>query len=450
MRLTHLRRFGAHRLAIATAAMAVVSLGVSAQPARGQVVAGVTPVAQAARPYRGLFGAGSGANRGGHLLALTASIYEEYGTNQSSDLPSSDLVLREGWFLGVHGQLAYEKTGQYSRVDLRGEGAFRYVRDVKQSTDPRFRAEVAVDARTGSRKTNLLRVGASADYEPYYILSIFPTEVLPTGDTAIVPTNRDDLLFKRSRYLYSQTFSYEQQTSRRSYLEFYDDWRTTRAQATTTGLDVNSLRAGLRYGYRLSPSASMRLGYTYKLGHYGLDAAQRFQAHDLDVSFDYRKPLSRSRATSFGFGVGSSRISREGQPLWTVVGNANLSHDMGKGWFVRADYTRDAQLVEGFADPFFVNTVTGSVGGFLGHRVEVLASSGYSRGPVGFAADRYTSRQSSARVRLALAKVLAIDAEGLLLQYGFGAGVPVPGTVPANLDRWAVRCNLAWWLPLSR
>jgi len=333
---------------------------------------------------------------------------------------------------------------------VRGIGAFRYVHDLGETTLPRFRAEMAIDARTGARKQNRLRFDGAVNYEPYYMLSVFPTDVQPAGDTAIVPTNRDDLLFTRTRYIYEQRLSYRQQTSRRSYLEFFEDGRTTQAQTPTSGFDVNGLRAGARYGYQLSPHASMRFGYAYKIGNYGLDAAQRFESHDVDVSFDYVKPLSRSRATSFGFGVGPSRVSRESGPWWTVIANANLSHEFGRGWFIRADYTRNVRLVEGFADPFFVNTATGSIGGFLGRRVEVLAMSAYSRGPVGYGLDRYTSRESSARMRLALAKALAIDAEGLLIQYGFSDGVPVPGTVPANLDRWAVRCNIAWWLPLSR
>jgi hypothetical protein len=450
MSRTHPRSIGASRFAIAMAAMAVALLGVSAQPALGQIITGVAPVTQAARPYRGLFGAGTGAAPGRHLFALTASVYEEYGNNQSGNIPTSDLVLRDGWFLGVRAQLAFEKAGQHSRIGLRGEGAFRYLRDLRETTSPRFRAELSVDGRTGARKQNLLRFTGSADYEPYYILSIFPTAVLPTGDTAILPTNRDDLLFTQTRYIYGQTFSYEQQLSRRSYLAFFEDWRTTQAQRPTTGLDVNGLRAGARYGYRMSPHASLRFGYAYRLGNYGLGAAQRFEAHDVDVSFDYRKPLSNTRNTSFGFGAGSSRISRDTEPVWTVVGNANLRHEFGRGWFIRADFTRNAQLVEGFREPFFVNTVTGSLGGFLSHRVEVLASSGYSRGPVGFGSGRYDSRQSSARLRWALARHFAVDAEGLLVQYGFGTQVMVPGTVPASLDRWAVRCNLAWWLPLSR
>ena len=410
----------------------------------------MTPVAQAERPYRGLFGAGTGAAAGRHLFALTASIYEEYGTNQGGEIPGSAVVLNDGWFLGVRGQLAFEKAGQYSRVGVRGEGAFRYLRDLGQTTSPRFRAELSVDSRTGARKQNPLRLTGTVDYEPYYILSIFPTEVLPAGGTAIVPTDRDDLLFERARYIYGQAFTYEHQVSRRSYLAFFEEWRTTQAEAPVTGFDVNSLRAGARYGYRVTPHASVRFGYAYKLGNYGLDAARRFESHDVDILVDYRKPLTRSRNTTVGFGAGSSRISREPEPAWTIVGNANLRHEFGKGWFIQADYARNAQLVEGFADPFFVNTVTGSVGGFLGHRVEVLASSGYSMGLVGFGSDDYRSVQGSARLRWALARYLALDAEGLLVNYQFDSVVPVPGTAPAKLDRWAVRCNIALWLPLSR
>lgn len=445
------RPFGVHRLAFAmAAALATVLLPVCAA---GQTAPRVTPVAQADRPYRGLFGAGTGAVPGGHLLALSATVYEEYGTNaQGGDLPVTDgsVVLREGWFLGVRGQLGFEKAGRYSRIALRGEGAFRYVREVNETTSPRYRAEVAIDTRSGARKQNIFHFTGAAEFEPYYILSIFPVTVAETGDTAIVPTNRDDLLFKRTRHIYTQGFSYEQQLSSRSYLTVYEDWRKTQAQSAEAAFDVDDVRVGARYGYRLSPAASFRLGYGYRIGNYGLNAAQRFEAHDIDLSIDYRKALSRSKATTFGFGAGTSRISRDPEPLWTVVGSANLRHEFGRGWFVQADYRRDAQLVEGFADPFFVNTITGSLGGFLGHRVEVLAASGYSKGPVGFGANRYNSRQSSARLRWGLAKYVAIDAEGLMVNYDLGDAVTVPGTVPAVLDRWAVRCNVAVWLPLSR
>jgi len=439
------------------AAFAVVLLGATLhaqQPlpqfGQGQAITSATPVLQPARPYRGLFGGGTEASPGGHLLALTTWVYQEYGTNQNAQVPGADAVLAEGWYLGVRGQLGFEKAGRYSRVAVRAEGAFRYLREQRLTTSPRFLAELAVDARTGARKTNRLRLTGSVNYEPYYILSIFPTEVFPPGGTAILPTNRDDLLFERTRYIYAERFSYDQQLSPRTYLSIFNDWRSTHAQTPAEGLDVNGVRVGARYGYRLSPHASLRLGYAYRLGNYGLGASQRFETHDVDVSVEYLKPLTKARTTTFGFGAGSSRVSRETEPAWVVLGNANLRHEFGAGWFIEADFIRSTQLVEGFTDPFLANTVAGSLGGFLGHRLEVLLSSGYSRGWVGVGGDHYSSRQGSARIRLALAKYMAVDAEGLLVQYLFGDAVPIPGGVPADLDRWAVRCNIALWLPLSR
>jgi len=417
------------------------------QASQQSAAATVQPLQQPARPYRGLFGAGSAAAPGGHLLDLTTFIYAEYGTNADTEFtPGGEPV--EGWFTGLRGRLSFEKAGRNARMALRGEGALRYYPDSGQTSSPRLRTELAVDARTGARFQNSVRFTGSFDYEPYYILSIFPTAVLPTGDVAVLPTDRDDLLFRRTRYIYSQSFSYEHQVTRRSYLSLFEDTRSTKAE--TAALDVTNLRAGARYGYRMSQYSAFRLGYAYKTGRYGLDATQRIDAHDIDLSVDYRKPLTQSRRTSVGFAAGSSLVTAGPDEQWSVVATANLRHEFSRGWYLQGDFMRNLQLVEGFASPFFVNTASASTGGFLVRRLEVSASGGYSWGSVGFGSDSYTSLQGSARMRLALARYLAIDAEGLINQFGFDNQVVVSGVVPASLNRWSVRANIALWLPLSR
>ncbi|MEW5983890.1 MAG: hypothetical protein AB1806_16175 [Acidobacteriota bacterium] len=415
-----------------------------AQPA-GQAA---PPVAQAAPPYRGLFGAGSPAAPGGHALDLTTSIYQEYGnTVDDAGLALAD-VLTTGWFMGMRGGLSFEKAGRDTRFGLRGEGAFRYYRDTNLTTSPRFRLDVGVDSRTGTRGQNILRLGGSVDYEPYYILPLFPSAAPVTGGAAILPSSRDDLIFRRNRYIYGQTLGLERQVSPRTYVSIHEEARYT--EADTPGLDVRSVRVGARYGYRVTRNASLRLGYAYQTGRYGTDAAQQMEAHDVDISLDYQRPLTRSRRTTFGFGAGSSRITAQANRKWEIVGTVNLRHEFEMGWFLQGDFRRTVQLVEGFADPFMVNTVTGSLGGFMGRRVELLASGGYSRGVIGFGADSYDALQGSARLRLALARFLAVDAEALANQYTFAAQVPLPPGVPAALNRWAVRWNVSLWLPLSR
>jgi hypothetical protein len=408
----------------------------------------IQPVAQAAQPYRGVFGGGTTAAPGRHLLDLTTSVYQEYGNNTNSEIPTGSMVLSAGWFLGVRSGLSFQKAGRYTRVGVRGEGAFRFYNNTRQTTSPSYRVDAAVDHRTGSTRQNQLSVAGSASYEPYYTLAIFPSAIPTTEGTAILPTNRDDLLSRNARYIYAQSFGLEHQLSQRSYISLSETARLTRA--TTPGLDVSSIRAGVRYGYRISRDAALRLGYAYQTGSYGLAGTPRLTAHDLDISLDYRKPLGQSRRTSIGFGSGTSRIASQPSPRWVVVASANLRHELGAGWFLQGDFSRNTQLVEGFSNPFLVNTGTASVGGFMGHRVEWLASGAYSKGVVGFGSDRYEALQGSTRLRLGLVKYLAIDVEGLMNKYSFGSQVAIPGTVPADLNRWAVRCNIALWLPFSR
>ena len=413
--------------------------------------AAAPPVAQAGRSYRGLFGAGSGARPGGHLLDLTASVYQEYGTLSRSEFSFDPEVQGIGWFLGVRSRLALERAWQNTRFGLRGESSFRYFRDARETTTPRVRLEVALDHNARQYRLNSVRLSGSGDYEPYYTLSIFPTPVAETGGTAIVPTSRDDLLFRGARYVYAQSFEAERQVAPRAYVTVFESWRYTSASAA--GFDVDSVRVGARYGYRLSRYASLRVGYAYQTGHYGLEAARRLEAHDIDLSYDYRKPLSRSRRTTVGFGVGSSRVTTGAGPEWMIVGTANLRHELGAGSFLQGDYLRNVQLVEGFAEPFFVNTGSASLGGFFGRRVEFLASSGYSMGTIGTGSDTYESLQGSARLRLAMASFLAVDVEGLVNRNIFDGRTTLPGVIPAttgDASRWAVRCNVAMWLPLSR
>ena len=413
-----------------------------------QAPQGDQPLVQAAPAYRGLFGAGSPARRGGHLLDLTASIYGEYGeTRQGTTLDGSPL-LDAGWFTAVRGGLAYEKAGQRTRFGLRGEGSFRYYQNSRESTLPRYRVEMGIDAPADRHRLSAVTFGATVDYEPYYVLPLFASSAPVTGGTAIVPTSRDDLLYRDTRTLFSETFSYERRLSTRSYVNLFEESRFTYAQSATA--DVRTVRAGGRYGYRFSPYTSLRLGYGYRTGRYGANTGQQLGEHDLDIGIDYRRPLTQSRRTTIGFVSGAALVDTQAARQWQVVGGANLRHEFLRGWFVQGDFVRNTQLIEGFVDPLFVNTATASLGGFAGRHVELLASSGYSRGVVALSSERYSALQGSGRIRIALARYLAIDTEGIVYKQDFDQQIALPSQFPPQVKRWSVRCNVALWLPLSR
>ncbi len=435
---------------IATGAQARAAAAPQDPPVQQPTGQATTPEAPPlpAAPFRGLFGAGSPAAPGGHAIDLTGFVYQEYGNTEDYPNPNADDVLATGWFTAARGSLSYEQAGRYTRFGLRGEGAFRYYRETSLTTAPRFRADIGFDSRVGRRRRDTVQLAAFAERQPYYILPLFPSSVAVTGGTAILPSNRDDLLVRRDQYVYGESFGIEHQLSARTYVAIDQSFRYTRADQP--GLDVHALTAGGRFGYRLSPNVSVLLGYAYQAGRYGPGTNERLQAHDIDVGLRVLKPLTPSRRTTVGFSAASSRVEAGGAQGWKVLGTANLRHEFTQGWFIEGAFGRDVQLVEGFAEPFFVNTVRASVGGFLGRRVEVLAEGGYSEGVIGFTADRYDAAQGSARLRMALTRFLAVDAEGLMNQYVFDNAGTVPAGVPPTINRWAVRWSVSLWLPLSR
>ena len=435
-------------LVVAVIAVLVAVPAVAQPSPAGQAKAAPQPVPQAPRPYRGLFGAGSPSEPGAHLLDLNVSVYGEYGSTRHNEAVIGSPILGTGWFLGVRGGLSFEKSGQQTRFGLRTEGALRYYQDSRQTTLPRFSAEMGVDTTAGKRHQHTVRFGGTVAYEPYYILSLFDSTAPVTGGTAVVPTSRDDLLYRQQRYVFGQSFNYEHQFTPRSYLRLSEGLRFTKAESPAQ--DVQDLHASAGFGHRFSRYSALRIGYGYQLGRYALNTRQRLETHDIDLSLDYRRPLTRSRRTTVGFSTGSSLVTAQQRRQWEFVGVANLRRELGSGWFIQSDVAREVRLVEGFMEPFLANSVTANVGGFLSRRLELLTSGAYSRGTVGFGSDRYTAAQGSARLRLALASFVAIDAEGLASQHRFDARIILPGLVFADLNRWAVRCNVALWLPLSR
>jgi len=432
----------------AAAAMLLAPAGRAYAQAPGQTDTGAQSAPQAAKPYRGLFGGGSAPSPGRQQFDLTTNVYEEYGTTHDAAVAGSITSTTPAWFTAAQGRLAYQSTGQRNSVALRLDGNVRYYRDTHETTLPGARAEIAFNSGVGTRASSTVSFTASAEYQPYYVLPIFQASVAPAAETAILPTNRDDLLYRRTGYIYGQTFGFQRPLSQRTYFAVNQEARVTRTQSAD--LDVDNLRAGAFLGFRLSQHASLLTGYAYQFGQSGPQRSVQTIGQDVVLTVDYRRPLPRARRTTFGFSSGATRVTSGNTAQWFVLGTTNVRYELDKGWFLQVDFARRMQMVEGFTAPFFANTVAGSLGGFLGRRVEVLAAGAYSQGNVGFGSDSYRSTQGSGRMRLALARYVAIDVEGLLNKYTFDQQVPLPGLLPATLDRWAVRCNVALWLPMVR
>ena len=205
----------------------------------------------------------------------------------------------------------------------------------------------------------------------------------------------------------------------------------------------------------------MHFGYVYREGQYDYaPGSQPTVAHDIDVGVDYHKPLSFSRRTHLDFSVGSSLLNTPSFDLvqtrgfkYVLLGNASLTHDMGRTWRARLVYDRGVGFVEGLVGPVVSDGVNSSIDGFLSRRVDFHAVAGFQTGNVGNTSLPHTdirSYNASARLQFALNKTWALFSDFTYYSYSLGAAAIGTGGIPQSLNRNTVRVGLTVWVPLLR
>jgi hypothetical protein len=108
------------------------------------------------------------------------------------------------------------------------------------------------------------------------------------------------------------------------------------------------------------------------------------------------------------------------------------------------------QYIEGISDFFLADSVTGNLRGYLGPRIELRATAGYSTGPLRFGPRQrgYDTSGGSARVRMAISRGLAAQAEYVYYRYLFADAVTLPTGIRSRENRHVFRVGLTTWIPL--
>jgi hypothetical protein len=404
---------------------------------------------QAGPAYRGLFAADARSGISPNELSLFVAVYEEYGS--SPDVTAlagrAPLSMQSGLFTGVRTDLMYSHRGDRTTVGFRTDAGLRYYSSIGATTELRYRSELGLSTVLGRMRRTSLSTALSVEASPSYSLSLFPGQSV-LNDPGLLAANRDDMLTARAAMSYNGSIGFGHEFSPRSSIGF----DTTFRYATVTGAPgVRDARVGVRFGRRLSRNVGVRLGYAYMQGQYGQKTAvNTMETHDLDLGVDYQKPLTRSRRTTLALGSGSTLVQMPDGKQYRVTAAANLRSELPKGWVAQLDYSRGVQLVEGFANPFFADTVTPSLGGYLTRRIQLSTGAGYSVGQVGLVGNRYRAMQASARLQVAATRFAAVDAQYLFYRYGFDDGIELFGGLRQSMDLSSVRINLTLWLPLFR
>lgn len=408
---------------------------------------------QPASPFRGLFGPGPTDADRPQSLDVTASVFGAYDGNTYSEgaIPSLDPGLQVGGgFAVIEAGMAYARRGRHISFNLSGGGPYRYYSDRPELSGAAPWVSAALSGSLGPRTR--FNVSQGVAYNPYYGFGVFPGLAASLSPGQLFVGSADYALYRRPSYTYTTTAGLDRSLSRRSSVSAIFTLRYVDFQQGGQSLTDQSI--GAMYFHSMGQNLGLHAGYAYRRGNYGLLSLEGrvIQGHDINVGIDYNRPLDRAKRTTFGLSTGSTITVTPLQNYYNVLASAYLNRSLGRTWDVNFDYRRGLQLVEGFERPFFTDTVTLSTGGYIGPRVAADGSFGYTAGGVGFGvfAQGFGTLTGTGRVRVALARHLALFAEYVYYHYLFDQGTLLPPGVPQGLDRNGIRAGVTVWVPLLK
>ena len=300
-------------------------------------------------------------------------------------------------------------------------------------------------------KRTQVSVTQSVGYIPSYTFAATPSAV--QSDAGGLPASvLDYSLAKRPAYTFATNLMLTRQLGARSAVVFSSSLQGTEF-VNHVDPSLKDWNGSARYTYQFSKYAGLRLGYGRRSGQYSQTAGtSKVQLDNLDLGIDYHRPLSFSRTTTVTFGSGSTGTLSGQQRHFDVTLTANLDQAIGRTGHLTLAYDRSAQLVQGFTQPVFADTVTASAGARIGARVNVSVLAAAGNGFVGahVALNSYRTYTASTSVSLAVSSNTSVSGEYLFYEHALGNGVERIASVPNAQRRQTARVGLNWRLPLLR
>ena len=418
---------------------------------------------RAVGPYRGLFGANNGAGDHAHLVDVTFGVFGGYDDDVSrrqGSRPSDPDTQAASTYTGGAASLRYV-TKSFERVsfETRANAATSYYPDLDDLVATSYGATASLGWQPTPRTS--LSARYRFRYSPFFGYSVYQANDLPELD---LPdgTWSDTRVVRRENFTNAGGLSIRRELSLRSSVYASASYRVTNFVHEDSGFaDTERWGAGAGWNYRMTEHATARLGYGYSSGS-SSDTGTATGAHLIDAGVDYGRALSFSRRTRFSFGMGSAGYARndlatEGTSFenfrYTIVGDAQLTHELGESWVAGLFVSRRVRFYDGFSDPFLGSVAGGTIAGFLGPRVRLAVTAGLQWGEYGnTASTRFTrSTYVTPTAQYALTSNLALSATYYFYRYYFEDGAaPLPDDLPQRASRQGFRVALSVWLPLVR
>jgi hypothetical protein len=423
-----------------------------ASPARAQTVD---------RSYRGLFGAAAaGADRDRAALQVTIAeaLDQDVSTGGAVPIPTAPQTNR--LFTRLTAELSV-RAGSDVQVAATAGGSFRYYPELDQVTRVGHHAGIGVS--TDSTRTTSLAFNQTVAYSPSYLYRLFATAAAPEPGQATVESNY--FVYDSPSYSYNTSIGVTQRMGRRNRLSVtlggrYTDYVRGSAVASAAEplRDLMSYEAGATFTRDVNLS-QLNVGYVFKRAEYfGALATE----HDINIGFDYDRPLSRTRRTHLRFKVGSIMLKTDApalpgelgrqRPQIQFAGDMSISRQFRRTWQATGAYVRSIGFIEGLSRPVLTDAATFNATGLVSPRVDLALTGAYSVGqPTSGSASRsFTSYTGNLRARVALTSLLAVYSEYLYYFYDFTGSLLLPPGVPPKMSRNSAHLGLTLHIPMGR
>jgi hypothetical protein len=408
------------------------------------------------RPYRGLFGSGTGD--AGQLLTATASVGAGFDDNVLADAlgrstPVVSSAARAGTVTTMSAGLAYSVETDAMTMGLSAGSSARYYpgNSTKFVRGSQGRMTLGMSPRTGTS----VALGLSVASQPYQFSSLYPLIFEQVGEAPIPDL---DIVATSETYVsYGGSASVSQRVSRR--LSFGASYAQRRADRNALVNSIGEVRdgregqfinqtAGAGLTYNIGRGLDVRSGYTYGEARYGDERTR--EHHSIDAGVNYNRSLSISRRTVLSFATGSSGVRSEERLRFMLTGNVALQHEIGRTWNAQVGYSRQVLINETWPEPVLADSVSVGVGGLITRRVQFVA---VARGALGrLGVDRnapgFDSAHASASINYALGRFVNLGVTYSYYQQHFGEGMRLSQRTLTSADRQSVRATVNMWAPL--
>lgn len=337
-----------------------------------------------------------GAMLTGPSWNLGVSIFGGYNRSNLPQVSSSSgtltSIIRNGVTGGVNTQLGTGFSSRFGSYGFGGGTATNYFRSTGRFITS-FSGNASQALQIGQR--GRLSAGESVMVAPYYALSGFQGLSNFSGTQLTMPLQPavNQAIGDMRQYRYSTALDYSQQFTDRTTMSAR--YNLDASALVTAAPQFYYHMASAQVAHTLTQSFGVHAGYGYsQLQYTPLNRKDGF--HMIDIGVDVNRGLSITRRAKVGFSTGTTvnrrtpinsnttptgttgtTTAQPSQLVFNLIGNANLSYDIGRSWGARIQYGRTWQVVDGTYVPYLGDAISGGLSGGLGRNISLGAMGQY-------------------------------------------------------------------------